>query len=116
MKILIATIALLTAGLGGILGFFKSTDINIQNNNHNNPRQVAQETDESKKNLDELIDIVQKQDPRAALGELSNRMKTNETVFKNCHLMAHKIGRIAYDKYKDLDTALKYQDTTCSDG
>ena len=67
-------------------------------------------------NINDLGDIVKEQNPRAALKELASRMKTDKFVFKNCHFMAHEIGRLSYDKYGDFDTALQYQDTTCSDG
>ncbi len=68
------------------------------------------------KNLNDLLAIVNNRDPHLALQELAKRMTTNETVFRNCHTMAHAMGRAAYKKYQDFDTALKYQDTTCSDG
>jgi hypothetical protein len=71
---------------------------------------------EFRNNLADLLNIVQTQDPRAALAELTKRMQTNTTVFKNCHVMAHAIGRAAYKKYQDFDKGLEYQDTTCSDG
>ncbi len=68
------------------------------------------------KNANDLIVIVNNQDPRVALGELQHRMDTDRFVFKNCHTMAHSIGRAAYKKYKDFNVALQYQNTTCSNG
>ncbi len=68
------------------------------------------------KNLNALIAIINKQDPRLALNELQHRMDTDPFVFKNCHLMTHSSGRAAYKKYKDFNTALQYQNTTCSNG
>lgn len=68
------------------------------------------------KNVNALIAIVNKQNPRMALNELQHRMDTDQFVFKNCHAMAHKIGRMAYSKYKDFNTSLQYQNTTCSNG
>ncbi len=69
-----------------------------------------------RKNVDALIEIVNKQDPKIALSELQHRMDTDKFVFKNCHVMAHSIGLAAYKKYKDFNIALQYQNLTCSNG
>ena len=102
-----------------IFGYFKFVHKNavITSSNHITS-QIASSlgASEYSKNLNDLIGIVNNQDPRAALQELSRRMQTNQVVFQNCHVMAHTIGRTAYKKYNDFDIALKYQDTTCSDG
>jgi hypothetical protein len=85
-----------------------------------NPRgqspQAAAGTDEVSKNTKELLEIVDQQDPLAALHELAARMQSNPVIFANCHGIAHEIGHEAYKKYKDFITALKYQDSVCSDG
>ncbi len=85
------------------------------------PSQVDNHHDHSaqepyKKNLDELTAILTTQTPHAALQELAQRMITDPYVLKNCHAVAHELGHAGYNKYKDFATALKYQDTTCSDG
>jgi hypothetical protein len=68
------------------------------------------------KNLNELLKLVDDQDPRMALAELQHRMDTDSYMFQNCHAMAHEIGHEAYKKYNDFVTALSYEDVTCSDG
>ncbi len=78
--------------------------------------QVQQSEKQYTKNINELFKIVHGQDPHIALMELQHRMDTDPYVFKNCHSMAHEIGREAYKKYNDFAAALKYQDITCSDG
>ncbi len=68
------------------------------------------------KNINELLKIVDEQDPRVALAELQHRMDTDPYVFQNCHAMAHEIGHEAYKKYKDFVVALSHEEVTCSDG
>ncbi len=68
------------------------------------------------KNLNDLLRIVQNQDPNVALRELQHRMDKDTYVFKNCHALAHEIGHAGYKKYNDFAVAMSYQDATCSDG
>ncbi|HEV7423700.1 MAG TPA: hypothetical protein VGO21_00765 [Candidatus Paceibacterota bacterium] len=89
----------------------KSSTSSVRNGDH----PVAVE-DLYTKNLNDLLKIVQKEDPNAALHELQRRMDTDPYVFKNCHAMAHEIGHAGYKKYNDFAVAMSYQDATCSDG
>ncbi len=61
------------------------------------------------KNLNDLLKIVQNQDPNIALHELQHRMDTDPYVFKNCHALAHEIGHAGYKKYNDFAVAMSYQ-------
>ncbi len=101
-----------------VLGYFKIQYKTITVDTSPTPSQETSSwgSPEYTKNLNDLIAVVNNQDPHIALQELAKRMQANEVVFQNCHVMAHAIGRAAYKKYEDFDTALKYQDTTCSDG
>lgn len=99
------------AVIGGAFFKFSYTAVNAPK-----AAQITYGTAEYYKNLNALIAIVNDQNPHLALQELAKRMTTNETVFQNCHVIVHAIGRAAYKKYGDFDTALQYQDTTCSDG
>jgi hypothetical protein len=67
-------------------------------------------------NTKELLAIIDTQNPRAALLELANRMKTNPVVFRYCHGIAHEIGHKGYSKYGNFTKALQYQNSICSDG
>ncbi len=72
--------------------------------------------DELKKNREEILAIVHKENPKVALAELAHRMDTTPIVFRYCHSIAHDIGHKGYDKYKNFTEALKYEDSVCSDG
>ncbi len=107
----------LILGVASIIGFWVYRSENkITAENLKSAPTFSLGSSEYKKNLNDLLNIVNTQDPHVALQELALRMQTNEVVFQNCHIMAHSIGRAAYKRYQDFDTALKYQDTTCSDG
>lgn len=68
------------------------------------------------KNMEEILNLVDKEDPRKALAALAARMKDSRVVFRNCHAIAHEIGRAAYTKYQDFVEAMKYGDFVCSNG
>src|SRR5258708_2959882 len=97
-------------------GYFKIGSRTVEINSKPISTTDLGQSSEYNKNLNQLIDIVNAQNPRASLQELAKRMQSNQVVFQNCHVMAHAIGRTAYKKYQDFNTALQYQDTTCSAG
>ena len=68
------------------------------------------------KNLQELSSIIQAQNPKIALEELSHRVNSNNDIASFCHALTHELGRISYAKYKNLDTTLSYQDDVCGSG
>ncbi len=80
------------------------------------PSTLTNQVLEIRKNSEELVAIVDKEDPLKALQELQHRMDTDPVVFTNCHELAHQIGHEAIKKYRVFGNALEYLDTTCSDG
>jgi hypothetical protein len=60
--------------------------------------------------------IVDQQNPRVALAELTHLMDTNPGVLRSCHAIAHSVGHAAYAKYRDFATAVQYQDDICGSG
>ncbi len=63
---------------------------------------------------DELLAVVDAQDPKVALTRLRSLTSTDVTVLRLCHPLGHEIGRRAYEKYKDFGEAMKYQDEVCN--
>ncbi|MBA3733016.1 hypothetical protein H0W91_01425 [Patescibacteria group bacterium] len=63
----------------------------------------------------ELLDVVVIKNPTEALSSLKIKMD-NPLVSSRCHSLTHDIGHVAYEKYKDFDIAMKYQDDICGGG
>lgn len=63
--------------------------------------------------LDELLD---ENDPRASFDYLRATIKNNAAVARVCHPLLHHLGHAAYEKYKDFNTAVNYQDGLCNSG
>lgn len=55
-------------------------------------------------------------DPRAALEWLFNTQRGDAEIARSCHGLAHEIGRLAYKKYQNFQTAFSYQDDVCANG
>ena len=45
---------------------------------------------------DELIGMVNEQDPRVAMEYLHKMSRTNPSLMRSCHVLVHDIGRAAY--------------------
>lgn len=65
---------------------------------------------------DELILIVNQQDPRAALEYLHRTSQTNPSLLRSCHALVHEIGRSAYLRYGDFAKAMSYRNEECNSG
>lgn len=70
--------------------------------------ELSKEEYEAVKN--EFLALVRDQNPRVALGELRERIKTDNALLRSCHPLVHEIGRAAYDTYQDFAEAMSYQD------
>ncbi len=68
------------------------------------------------KNVAELVEIVEKSNPRVALEELRKRADSNPSILRACHTLIHEIGHTAYKKYGDFGEAMKYHDSYCNSG
>ena len=64
-----------------------------------------------------LREIVIQENPKAALNQLQNDLKTEITVQQNCHSYTHLIGNFALEKYSfDLEKSISYNLDTCGGG
>lgn len=63
-----------------------------------------------------LEEIVTKQNPTVALTTLRESSSSNAAIARECHSLAHTVGRDAYQKYHDFGKALQYQDDVCNSG
>ena len=64
----------------------------------------------------QLLEEVNKNNPRVALGTLTILMDKYPGVLRSCHAFTHQIGHEAYNKYHDISQALKFQDEVCGSG
>ncbi|OGE86050.1 MAG: hypothetical protein A3J48_01090 [Candidatus Doudnabacteria bacterium RIFCSPHIGHO2_02_FULL_46_11] len=64
----------------------------------------------------ELLALTDENDPRFALTEVRERIKTDNALLRSCHVLVHEIGHAAYEKYKDFGEAIKYKDEVCNSG
>lgn len=64
----------------------------------------------------EFLELMRARDPAFALAVLRERVKTDNALLRSCHVMAHEIGRAAYETYGDFGEAMKYQDEICNSG
>ncbi|MCH7641320.1 hypothetical protein IID22_03930, partial [Patescibacteria group bacterium] len=65
---------------------------------------------------EEFLGLINIHDPKFALTELRERVKTNNALLRSCHVLVHEIGHEAYQKYGDFGKAMKYQDEICNSG
>lgn len=65
---------------------------------------------------DEMINLVKEENPTKAFERIKEAIKTDDVVLKNCHMMVHEIGHISFDKYKDFNKTMEYNDDICDSG
>ncbi len=65
---------------------------------------------------EEFLGLINTHDPKFALTELRERIKTDHALLRSCHALVHEIGHAAYEKYGDFGEAMKYQDEICNSG
>ncbi len=65
---------------------------------------------------DRLVNLVKNATPTEALGALRQDMERDSRVFRQCHALAHEVGRAAYGKLKSFSGAVLYQDDICGSG
>lgn len=62
------------------------------------------------------LTLVDDQNPRVALEQLRQGIKTDDLLSKNCHELTHEIGHEAFNKYKTFGNAIQFQDEVCNSG
>ena len=65
---------------------------------------------------EDFLRLMNTHDPKFALMELRERVKTDNALLRSCHALVHEIGHEAYKKYDDFGEAMKYQDEICNSG
>ncbi len=73
-------------------------------------------SEEYAKAKEEFLELMHTHDPKFALTELRERVKTDNALFRSCHALVHEIGHAAYEKYGDFAEAVRYQDEICNSG
>lgn len=63
-----------------------------------------------------LVRLLEEHDPKASLDYLRNAITEDTALARECHPLLHHLGRAAYEKYKDFNTAVGYQDGLCNSG
>jgi hypothetical protein len=72
--------------------------------------------EEYKKVKEGFVGILNRQDPKIALNDLRERVKTDNALLRSCHVLTHDLGHAAYQKYGDFGEAMKFQDEICNSG
>lgn len=65
---------------------------------------------------DKYINLLNQQNPRIALDQLREDIKTDDLLSRSCHILVHELGHSAYEKYQDFVQTLAYQDEVCNSG
>lgn len=104
-----------------LLGFLASRLFNkAQYQSKNNVRQSIESKELSREEYasakEEFFELINTHDPRFALTELRERIKTDNALLRSCHALVHEIGHAAYEKYGDFGEAMKYQVQLCNFG
>ncbi len=100
----------------GVSRFFSNTEAPATHSARQSLELKELSTEEYNKVREEFFAIVNKQDPRVALTELRERVKTDNALLRSCHALIHEIGHEAYEKYGSFGEAMKYQDEICNSG
>jgi hypothetical protein len=64
----------------------------------------------------ELIEVTNRENPKAALALLRTKMEERPRVVSVCHALTHEVGHAAYDKYKGFPQAMQHLDELCNAG
>lgn len=103
-----------------VFGIKKFLHTNSDISSNNQVQQSPKQTELAKKEYEavkkEFLILVSDQNPRVALTELRERIKTDNPLLRSCHALSHEIGRAAYEKYGDFAEAVNYQDEICNSG
>jgi hypothetical protein len=78
----------------------------------NEKRQLSKE--EKTIVLDELLRILDEEDPRASLQVLTIAVNQNDAILRSCHAIVHDVGHAAYEKYGSFSKTMEYQDDVCN--
>src|SRR5688572_22686436 len=65
---------------------------------------------------DRLVQLLEAKDPKASLDYLRNAIQNDTALARECHPLLHHLGHSAYEKYKDFDKTISYQDGLCNSG
>jgi hypothetical protein len=63
-----------------------------------------------------LEQLLTDKDPSASFDYLRSAIQDDTALARDCHPLLHHLGHDAYDKYKDFDTTIAYQDGLCNSG
>jgi hypothetical protein len=63
-----------------------------------------------------LTQLLNDQDPKAGIAYLRDAIKVDPSLARDCHPVLHHLGHAAYEKYKDFNTTVGYQDGFCNSG
>lgn len=95
---------------------FLNTDTKISINSTNQNLATGLTQDEYLKIRDRYLNILNTKDPRVALENLREEIKTNDKLSRSCHEIVHSLGHAAYEKYSGFAEALKFQNELCNSG
>lgn len=62
------------------------------------------------------IQLSNRSDPRAALNQMQEDIKSNDALARSCHILTHEIGHYAYQRYKSFGKALAFSNEICNSG
>lgn len=65
---------------------------------------------------EDMLRLVKEQNPKKALDQIKEIIKTDDEALKNCHSLVHEIGQVSYDKYGDFNKTMEYYDNMCNAG
>lgn len=63
-----------------------------------------------------LVQLLEEKDPEASLDYLRNAIAQDASLARECHPLLHHLGQSAYEKYKDFNKTVSYQDGLCNSG
>lgn len=71
---------------------------------------------EFKQYRDELLEVLDREDPKVAMERLGAMMEENPLIVQSCHALVHEIGHEAIEKYGTVTAAMQYQNDLCGSG
>ncbi len=107
-------IFVLLLGFGVHKFFDHPSTVPLQNNTYIPTKELSVEAYTAAK--EEFVAMVKMHDPKFALTELREKIKTDDMLLRSCHALTHDIGHAAYEKYGDFGEAMQYQDEICNSG
>lgn len=63
-----------------------------------------------------LLARLENESPKASFAYLRKAINDDPSLARECHPLLHHLGHAAYEKYKDFNTTISYQDNLCNSG